>query len=132
MIREALLANMHRAIDEGDFDQIARAKKILDEIAGDPTFKDYPGETVTSDKMDLTDLNLSPKRIQILELALQAQPKPVSYETLKQTLWPSLPNSQAEGTMRKSISDLNKILKHNQPPYQLENIRGIGYRLIRL
>ena len=128
MIEAAVLANMHRAFKGSDFEQIERAKRILDMVQ-EPGFKDYPKPEIIPATMNLGLVDLSPINARLLELTRASHPDPVTYKLFRQEIWPESPDDQFKQSLTQAVNRFNKKLKDADPPLRLKNVRGIGYRL---
>ena len=130
MIREAVLANMQIALSEENEDQLAQDREILN-IIDQPGFKDYE-ETKPAPK------SASNPRIRGLEgklrdLILSSPDQFASFDSMYQTLWPDNRDVRYTGHRLQALSSrLRKRLKGFEPPQDLQNIRGRGYRITPL
>jgi len=75
--------------------------------------------------LDGTMITLSIKASELLLILLKGQGNIVSFSQIKQRLW-SASEEISEGSLRVYITQLKKYF-----PTQIENIRGIGYRMDR-
>jgi DNA-binding response OmpR family regulator len=71
------------------------------------------------------ELRLSKKEFELLSLFLTNVNKPLSKETIIEELW-QLNESGSDGALRVYINRL----KHLIPDLKIENLRGIGYKLV--
>jgi len=75
--------------------------------------------------LDTRALELSAKEYALLKLLLQNSEKTVTKEMIISALW-SPSESVSEGAIRVYINRIKSLIE----PYKIENIRGIGYRLV--
>ena len=74
---------------------------------------------------DSKELELSKKEYELLLVLLQHVNKPVPKELIFSELW-SMSETPSDGAIRVYINRLKQLL----PQMKIENIRGIGYRLV--
>ena len=70
-----------------------------------------------------SEVELNSKSAELLFLFLQGQEKVVSFEQIKECLWSSSQEA-SDGALRVYVTQLKKYF-----PTQIENIRGIGYKM---
>ncbi len=144
-IEAAIIKNMHRAIDQRDFDQIERAKKALgylEEQKRDHGFVDYPAPANLS---ALRDLTYHPSRAEII---INGKPVPLSQQenkvlgylaTVRETqqfssandlvanCWDSVVDKSNVGIIAKKIRE--KIEIDPMRPQHLISVKRRGYGL---
>ena len=71
-----------------------------------------------------SEIEISTKVLQLLQLFLEAQGSVVSFEVIKDRLWSSA-EAASDGALRVYITQLKKYFAH-----RIKNVRGVGYEFM--
>ena len=85
---------------------------------------DYSFDILTKTlSFENSEVELNTKSAELLFLLLQGQERVVSFEQIKECLWSSSQEA-SDGALRVYVTQLKKYF-----PTQIENIRGVGYKM---